>query len=80
MSGTVHVLSFPEKLTVNSFTKNFTQLKQMKGTIKWVHLKMKRTELGMCSSATQTGRACDSKNKSVILPQNERRMNGNERF
>lgn len=41
---------------------------------------MKKTELGMCSSVTQTGKVCDSKNYSVALPPNERHRSGNEHF
>ena len=41
---------------------------------------MKRTELGMCSSVTQTGKANDSRNSSEGSQLNEKHRNGNENF
>lgn len=55
-------ITIPGRIDRKFFHENFTQPKQLKGAIKMGAFKNEKTELGMCSSVTQTGKACDSKN------------------
>lgn len=56
-------ITIPGRIDRKFFHEKFYSTKTIeRSDYKWQHLKMKKTELGMCSSVTQTGKVCDSKN------------------